>query len=216
MDSFYDRCVTQIEQILAATDEPQRSQLRLLAETGMRVGELKWLTWDDTDFQNNVIHVQAKDDWQPKTGDVRAIPLSAKARDVLKQLPRDHRWVVTAQPSGKYPAGDRQISERRLLAYLKRLGLPGHLHTFRHAFISHALTSGVPEAIVRQWVGHVDRDVMQRYTHIADAASQAAMQRLASGDNSSKLQQKKESNDEKDAERKDAKSAQFQHKREAG
>src|SRR5205823_8484629 len=57
--------------------------------------------------------------------------------------------------------------------------LDGHLHTFRHAFISTALTHGIPEAIVREWVGHVDRDIMRLYTHIASESSQAAMRRFA-------------------------------------
>jgi integrase len=91
-------------------------------------------------------------------------------------------WVLTAPASAKYPLGDHQISERRLLVALKgivkKLGLRGHLHTFRHAFISRALTSGIPEAVVRAWVGHVDPDVIRLYTHIADADSQAAMRRL--------------------------------------
>jgi integrase len=91
-------------------------------------------------------------------------------------------WVVTAPPSPKYPNGDHQISERRLLKalkqILKKLGLRGHLNTFRHAFISGALTSGIPESVVRAWVGHVDADVIRLYTHIADATSQAAMRRL--------------------------------------
>lgn len=92
---------------------------------------------------------------------------------------------MTAAPSATYPRGDHQVSERRLLGVLKRrlngLGLPGHLHTFRHVFVSRALTAGVPEAIVREWVGHVDRDVLKPYTHIASSASQAAMARLEGG-----------------------------------
>ena len=53
---------------------------------------------------------------------------------------------------------------------------------------SAALAPGIPEAIVRQWVGHVDAEVLKLYTHIADAASQAAMQRLQ-GANQNPLQQ---------------------------
>ncbi len=34
------------------------------------------------------------------------------------------------------------------------------------------------ESIVCQWVGHVDREIMQLYTHIADNVSHEAMQRL--------------------------------------
>lgn len=180
----------EVDQVLAAASEPQRGQLTLLAETGMRVGELRWLTWDDVDLKRGVLHIRPKPDgsWKPKSGDIRAIPISPAARTVLESLLRDTPWVVTARPSRKYPDGGHQISERRLLNYLKRilkpLGLTGHLHTFRHAFISHALTQGIPEAIVRQWVGHVDAQIIRQYTHIADTASQAAMQRLASGSNS--------------------------------
>ena len=76
-------------------------------------------------------------------------------------------WVFTFPAVGRYR--DRQVSERRLLQYLqrilKKIGLPGHLHTFRHAFISLALINGVPEATVRKWVGHVDPETMKRYTH---------------------------------------------------
>lgn len=109
--------------------------------------------------------------------------MSPALNSLLAQLPRNSDWVLTAAPSTNYPAGDHQISERRLLLYLKRvlkrLGLPGHLHTFRHAFISHALTSGIPEAVVRQWVGHVDPDIIRQYTHVADKISQQAMEQLS-------------------------------------
>jgi integrase len=173
----------EVEKILAAAAGFHQSALILLAETGARVGEIKFLTWDDIDYANSLIHIRPKDDWQPKTGDQRAVPMSPLARAALENLPRHGRWVVTTKASARYPKPDRQISERRLLLYLKRVlkrfGLQGHLHTFRHSFISNALMAGIPEAIVRQWVGHVDREVMKLYTHIADEASQAAMQRLA-------------------------------------
>lgn len=68
------------------------------------------------------------------------------------------------------------------MAYLKvrleRLGLEGKLHTFRLYFISHALVQETPEAVVRSWVGHVDSEILRMYTHIADQASQEAMDRL--------------------------------------
>ena len=42
---------------------------------------------------------------------------------------------MTAPASKQYPRGDQPVSERRRLVCLKRvlrrLGLPGHLHTFR-------------------------------------------------------------------------------------
>ncbi len=88
---------------------------------------------------------------------------------------------MTAPPLPEYLSGDHQVSERRLLKALKqvlnKLGLPRR--TFRHASISHAMTSGIPESVVRAWVGHVDADVIRLDTHVADATSQAAMRPLA-------------------------------------
>ena len=108
--------------------------------------------------------------------------MSPRLRQLFESLPRRCNWVLTANASARYPEGTRQISERRLLQYLKRvlkkLGLQGHLHTFRHAFISEAIIQGVPEAVLRQWVGHVDADTLRHYTHIHSPDSQRAMQQL--------------------------------------
>jgi site-specific recombinase XerD len=173
----------QCERILAASREPYRSMLIVLSETGMRVGELKHLTWADVDAEHRVIQVREKEGWRPKTGDQRSIPMSPQVQTLFAQLPRRGRWVFTAPPSPAYPQGDHQLSERRLLEHLKqvlkRLGLAGHVHTFRHTFISLALCAGVPEAVVRSWVGHVDPQVIRQYTHVHDETSLAAMERLA-------------------------------------
>ncbi len=154
----------------------------LLAETGLRIGELQWLTWDEIDRANNVLHIRNKPGWNTKTGNIRTVPLSKRAAEVLEGLPRKWKWVVTAPASAHYPLGGRQISERRLLRALKRLlkrfELSGHLHTFRHCFISRAVINRIPEAVIRQWVGHVDPRILQLYTHIADEQSQQAMARL--------------------------------------
>ena len=86
----------------------------------MRFGELAWLTWEDIDLTANVLHIQAKDGWKPKTGDQRAVPLNAAIKRLLKSLPKRWRWVVTMPPSARCPWPGRQWSERRLLAALKR------------------------------------------------------------------------------------------------
>ena len=172
----------QVEVILANTNSKYRSLFHFLADTGCRIGEAVWLTWADVDFENNVVHIQEKDGWRPKSGDARVIPMSPAVAHILKNRSRGATWVFTAEPSYRCPVEGRQISDRRALAHLKvvlkKLGLRGHLHTLRHSFISHALTSGIPEVIVRDWVGHVDPEIIRVYTHIADQQSRGAMNRL--------------------------------------
>jgi integrase len=66
-----------------------------------------------------------------------------------------------------------------LKGVLRWLGLPGKLHTFRHAFISNALLQGRPVAVVQEWVGHVDEQIIGHYTHVHSDASQSTMRKLA-------------------------------------
>ena len=145
------------------------------------------------------------------------VPISQKVRTVVEGLSREADWVFTSRPSQKYPRGDAQVSERRLLQYLKRvlgrLGLRGHLHTFRHSFISAALSGGIPEAVVRDWVGHVDDRIIRLYTHIADKTSKAAMKKLAGimGDTASSADGGTGSSGDRGACEGGGESAQFQH-----
>jgi len=131
---------------LAAAKPAYRNALTILAEIGMRVGELKHLTWLDADFTANVLLIRPKEGWKPKTGDQRAILITTRLHQLLEALPRRSPCIVTCP---RLPAGDsgpKQTSERRLLqslkTTLKKLGLPGHLHTFRHSFISSTLANG--------------------------------------------------------------------------
>lgn len=184
----------QIEKILAAAAmDPYLPLFRLLAATGLRIGEAKHLAWDDIDFENRVLLVRPKqisqkagDSWKPKTGDQRVVPLPPQVLEMLKSLPRRSRWVFGRPNQRRKAADTRPINDRNALAHLqailKRLGFAGHLHTFRHSFISHALIRGVPEAVVRQWVGHVDAEILKHYTHIADRESQRYMSTLFTED----------------------------------
>jgi len=71
----------------------------------------------------------------------------AELCQALCELPKTSKWGFTAPPTARFPNVGRQVSARRALAHLKfvlkRLELPGHLHTFRfrQSFISHALTA---------------------------------------------------------------------------
>lgn len=171
------------ERILKVSPETYRPYFTFLRDSGCRAGEGKYLTWDDVDFKHGEILIRPKDNWKPKTGDQRKVPLTDRLATVLRSLPRSGRWVFRAPCTAQHPDADRQISERRALLALKRvlkgLKLEGHLHTFRHAYISQALTTNIPEAVVRKWVGHVDPSVIRLYTHVSDEVSKNFMDRFS-------------------------------------
>lgn len=166
----------EVEKIIATANDQYRSVFRFLADTGTRIGEAVWLAWEDVNLEQGMIYIRAKVGWKPKTGNARAIPMTPR----LKEWFRNH-----CQPTGWVFRGKLrlQLSDRRTLAHLKRvvrdLKLPGHLHTFRHAFISNCAIRGVPERVVREWVGQIDPEIIAWYFHLADAQSRAEMERIA-------------------------------------
>jgi integrase len=180
----------QLDLILkAATGSPYHALFSVLAWTALRIGEAKHLSWEDVDLDQRVLHIRPKligpekgDKWMPKSGDQRVVPLCDPALALLQSLPRRGRWVFTAPPTTQYATHDRQIDERRALYHLKKVlkkaGLEGHLHTFRHSLIAHAIVNGTPEAIVRKWAGHLDPEILKHYTHIGDEDSKSQMIRL--------------------------------------
>jgi integrase len=206
-----------VEQILQAAPEAYRPTFTILSDTGFRVGEVQYLTWEDVDFENNLLHVRAKEGWKPKDGDQRSVPMSPRVRVLLERLPHPTQWVVAAPASPTYPKGDHENLDRRALRalkrILKRLGLKGKIHTFRHAFLSHALIRGTPEALVRAWAGHVDWNILKLYTHIANTDSQEAMKRLSNTEGRTRVS--KESEEEKSDVTEDG-SAQSQHNQRNG
>jgi len=173
------------DRIIGASPPTYRPYLLFLRETGCRAGEAKYLTWRDIDLRDGKFHIRPKEGWKPKTGDHRVVPMTDRVLELLKSLPHNGHWVFTAPPTAQHPQPDRQISERRALQALKRvlkpLQLEGHLHTFRHTFISQALMRNVPEATVRKLVGHVDEDILRSYTHVSNDAMRIAIERFSTG-----------------------------------
>lgn len=74
----------------------QRTGLAFLfaLETAMRAGEILGLTWAD---------IGAKSARLPNTknGDARMVPLSARAREIISALPRDHATVFNLDPGSR-------------------------------------------------------------------------------------------------------------------
>jgi hypothetical protein len=108
--------------------------------------------------------------------------MSQRVQVLLKNLPHRYKRVFTAPASPRYGLGNNQVSERQLLVLLKRvlrsLSLKGESHPCLHTFMPQSLVSGIPEGMVRDWVGHLDRDILRLYAHIASIESQSAMRQV--------------------------------------
>jgi len=124
------------------------------------------------------------------------------ARGAVATTVIKYRWLSGAAETTAAPDGPGGGSGR----IFPGLSVPLSPPQFpRKACISFAANSGVPERVLRKWIGHVDREVLDWYYHLADPESQAAMKRLS---DAAKQNQQDGSTD--------SSSAQSQHKPQGG
>ncbi|MGX7149318.1 tyrosine-type recombinase/integrase [Enterococcus ureasiticus] len=139
-------------------------------ETGMRIGEICALKWEDIDFQSSIIHVNRTkqriclpDDSGNKTQIIetapktpnsnRFIPISLKLKKSLLT------WKEDSQSPFVIANGDHAIEPRtvsyRFEQIKQQLGLEGiSFHSLRHTFATRCVELGVNIAAISSLLGH--------------------------------------------------------------
>lgn len=145
--------------------------------SGVRVGELMALEWEDIDFQEGLLSVtkSCHDGWgedgykkliePPKTKDsARVIPLPKQLIGILKKAKRKSR--------GKYVVGGDSLISVRSYQHtfellLKKLQIPHRgFHSLRHTFATRALECGMDVKTLAEILGHKNPVVtLNRYAH---------------------------------------------------
>jgi integrase len=146
--------------------------------TGLRIGEILSLTWEQVDLEKNLINVFAQ-----KTHKIRPVPLNTEARRVLNYwlMGRKNDFVFYNHETGK-PFVD--LKSGFALA-CRKAGINGVTwHTLRHTFASRVLAGGADIVTVQQLLGHSTVTVTMRYTHTNLDSKRNAVAKLESfGDN---------------------------------
>ena len=155
-----------------------RSIWEFLANTGLRKGELEHLEWNDIDFENRLIRIRPKEDWETKTKDSRNVPMTDKVFEILKERKKVSKGekVVFVSPCGTPFRPDDLYN--RFKPLLKKLKIAGNVHTLRHTFASHLVMSGVDLTTVGQLLGHKDISTTMIYAHLAPEHVRKAVEKL--------------------------------------
>ena len=176
---FYD--FDEAKRLVAAAEGEWRTMILVVLRTGMRIGELLALQWQDVDLVAGRITVRRNVVWghlgTPKSGKSREIPLS---NDALKAL-KDHRHL--RGPLVFCDGGGHMLTEGEVRHPLwracKRAGLRQITwHVCRHTFASHLVMRGVPIKVVQELLGHSTILMTMRYAHLAPEISRDAVQLL--------------------------------------
>ena len=173
--------------------------IRVLACTGLRIGELASLRWTDIDFDSNIIRL-TDERASKKRSDMgtarrtkgkrdRTIPLHPDIRSRLESLPRRSHGRVLTGPKGGMVKPDRAREKfvDHIIESLKtrfptpkgELGFEhARFHSFRHFFVSQAFIAGATEAEIMSWVGHRDSKTVALYRHLGNKDIQRKMQQI--------------------------------------
>ena len=129
-----------------------------LVDTGMRLGELLKLKYDDVSFDNNLISI-----WINKGGRPRSVPMTKRVRAIMEA-----RQTI----DGKMPFHlTNDMAGTAWQWVRKQMGLENDKefvqHALRHTCASRLLFKGVDLVTIKEWLGHADIQTTMRYAHMA-------------------------------------------------
>lgn len=161
--------------ISSIPDLKQKTMVALMYSSGLRIGELCSLRYEDVQRKNLRLHIT-----HGKNRHDRYAILSKAALDLLTQY-----WFAYGKPTGylfpKQNGQDRPIDtfflSRHIHAHEDRLGWERRLtcHSFRHAFGTHLYEDGVDLLTIKALLGHKSLNSTTIYVHLASNGTGSAV-----------------------------------------
>lgn len=177
----------QLSSLLEKLPEPSRSLVWLLLLTGLRIGELLALRWQDVDLQAGLLRVcrtlyEGHFD-EPKTrSSVRTVPLSAKGVEILTNVrPRTFKLDALVFCTKKdTPLCRRNLRNRQLDPLCEELMIPKiGWHSLRHSNATLLDAVGTPLGTVQSLLGHSSPEITRgTYSHSLPAGAKEAVQKV--------------------------------------
>lgn len=167
LDDEQERC---LEQYLKVNLNGTKVGILMTLYTGLRIGEICALSWDDIDFKNRVIHIrhtvarvlQNQDDRsisktildRPKTfSSMRSIPIPSFLFPILSEYKgkSNSPYVVSDKNSFMNP----RTYEYRFHRILEECGIDKvNYHALRHTFATRCIKSGIDVKTLSEILGH--------------------------------------------------------------
>lgn len=162
--------------------------------TGIRVGELCALTWDDISLENNMIHIHRTmqriqtPDSERKTAiliakpksqcSIRDIPIAGALREKLVQQAVKEGYVLTGNKTNYI---EPRTMQNRFKAIVERCGIQDvHFHTLRHTFATRCIEVGFDVKSLSEILGHANVSItLNRYVHPSMELKQKNMDKLS-------------------------------------
>lgn len=174
-------------------------QYVLMLQTGLRLGEVIGLQWQDVDFQNRVISVKRTMQYRSDIGKfvsgppkssygIRTIPLTQEAFDVLKEIEEKRKQSKLLRLEykdyvflNKKGVPTKNTTYNGMLYFLaKKAGIERlSPHTFRHTFATRCIEAGMRPKTLQRILGHSTIHMtMNLYVHVLEDEKTKEMEKF--------------------------------------
>jgi integrase len=170
-----------------------------LMGSGLRIGELVWLRWENVDMRRRVVHVV---DFASSLG-YKLVRSSGKSRDAVRTIDLDDGLIRVLKVQRRLQAEERLTTDgylesefvftrpdggsyhphtlsKQLGELSQAVGLPRlTAHGLRHTSATLMLTSGVPPKVAAERLGHADAMLFTNlYSHVTPTMQREAADKV--------------------------------------
>lgn len=155
----------EIRKLMEVCTPKMKEVITIFLLTGMRLGELTHLRWQDIDFQRKMLHVQNQPDWTTKSYKSRVIPMHPAVEHILNTLPhKANQTYVFESRTGKTI---EHYIRREIFRFSKKAGVHASVKMFRSTFASNLVMAGENIYAVSKLLGHHDVKITEKhYAHL--------------------------------------------------
>lgn len=179
IDCFTKKEQQKIEEYILSSGAIRMLGVIICLYTGVRLGELLSLKWDDINLAKGMISVSktCRDSWEngeyvkiidtPKTeSSKRIIPIPKQLKGVFKRLSNQKCGEYVICGKSQYGAEVRTY-QRSFSVLLDRLSIEHKgFHSLRHTFATRAVECGMDIKTLSEILGHKNPSItLKRYTH---------------------------------------------------
>lgn len=122
--------------------------------TGMRVGEILSLKWENVNIDKRKIEIK-----HTKNGEDRIIPMNSFLGDLFKSMPREHVYLFVNRDGAKIGSIKTAWNNATEKAGIEDL----RFHDLRHTVATHLSMAKVPESVIALILGHKRTSITSRY-----------------------------------------------------
>jgi len=147
-----------------------RAMCKIAYNAGLRRNEIVFLSWDDVDFDNEVLTIRNSEDHKTKSGKVRIVPMNKDIIDVLKGL-------RSGMFKSSYIFRDSETEQRFSKVFAKIVIKAEYtvneknkfsFHDLRRSFGTNLANKGISPKILQELLGHSILKTTMRYYVNAD------------------------------------------------